>query len=75
VARALGRDPAPSHESVVRVSRGVAQYRVGHRDRVRDAVALARGSRIALAGADYRGAGFNDLCADASVVAAEVAGW
>jgi oxygen-dependent protoporphyrinogen oxidase len=75
VARALGRDPAPSHESVVRVARGVAQYRVGHRDRVRDAVALARGNRIALAGADYRGAGVNDLCADASVVATEVAGW
>jgi oxygen-dependent protoporphyrinogen oxidase len=75
VSRALGRDPAPSHASVVRVARGVAQYRVGHRDRVRDAVALARGQRIVLAGADYRGAGVNDLCADAAVVAAEVAAW
>lgn len=71
----LGVAAAPSHTSVVRWKRGVAQYGLGHRDRVRDAVALARSQRIALAGADYRGPGINDLCADAAAVAAEVRAW
>jgi protoporphyrinogen oxidase len=53
----------------------VAQYTLGHRDRVRDAVALARSQRIVLAGADYRGPGINDLCADGAAVVAEVAAW
>jgi oxygen-dependent protoporphyrinogen oxidase len=75
VATVLGIDAAPVHASVVTSERGIAQYRVGHRDRVREAEALARVHRIALAGADYRGPGVNDLCADASVVVAGVTGW
>lgn len=71
----LGAEGAPSHTSVVRWQRGVAQYGLGHRDRVRDATALARGQRIVLAGADYRGPGLNDLCADAATVVAEVGAW
>jgi len=71
----LGVDAAPTHASVVRWTRGVAQYDLGHRDRVRDAVALARSQRIALAGADYRGPGMNDLCADAASIVAEVQAW
>jgi oxygen-dependent protoporphyrinogen oxidase len=71
----LGATAAPTHTSVVRWQRGVAQYTLGHRDRVRDAVALARVQRIALAGADYRGPGINDLCADGAAVVAEVGGW
>lgn len=71
----LGIDAAPSHTSVVRWKRGVAQYGLGHRDRVRDAVALARGQRIALAGCDYRGPGLNELCADAASIVAEVQAW
>jgi len=59
----------------VRWKRGVAQYRIGHKDRVREAVTVARSQRIALAGADYRGAGINDLCADAEAVVAEVTAW
>jgi hypothetical protein len=38
-------------------------------------VAVARPARIALAGADYRGAGVNDLCADAAVIVDEVRAW
>ncbi|HEY0480908.1 MAG TPA: protoporphyrinogen oxidase [Kofleriaceae bacterium] len=72
---ALGVDSEPSHASIVRWKRGVAQYGLGHRDRVRDAVALARGQRIVLAGADYRGPGINDLCADGASVVAEVQAW
>ena len=75
VDRALGIGGAPVHASVVRWPRGIAQYHVGHKDRVREATAAARSARVVLAGADYRGPGVNDLCADADVVAAEVARW
>lgn len=71
----LGASATPTHTSVVRWQRGVAQYTLGHADRVRDAVALARSQRIVLAGADYRGPGINDLCADGAAVVAEVAAW
>src|SRR5262249_40385526 len=68
----LGATGAPAHASVVRWQRGVAQYVLGHGDRVRDATAIARSQRIALAGADYRGPGLNDLCADGGAAGA---GW
>lgn len=71
----LGATATPSHTSVVRWARGVSQYGLGHRERVRDATALARSQRIVLAGADYRGPGINDLCADAATVVAEVQAW
>ncbi len=66
VARALGLDSPlrPTHSSVVRWMHGIAQYGLGHRDRVREATAVARQAHLSLAGADYRGAGINDLCAD-----------
>lgn len=71
----LGATGTPTHASVVRWTRGVAQYQVGHRDLVRLAVSSARTHRIALAGADYRGPGVNDLCADADVIVEEVKSW
>ncbi len=71
----LGANGKPSHASVVRWNRGVAQYRVGHRDHVRAAVTAARSHRIALAGADYRGPGVNDLCVDAELIVDEVRSW
>jgi oxygen-dependent protoporphyrinogen oxidase len=72
---ALGVTAAPAHVSVVRQSSALAQYALGHRDRVAAATAVARTHRIALGGADYRGPGVNDLCADARAVVAEVAAW
>ena len=72
---ALGITAPPLHASVIRWEHGIAQYPVGHRDHVRAAVAAARAQRIALGGADYRGAGVNDLCADADVIVAEVRSW
>lgn len=75
VARVLGADVAPAHASIVRWEHGLAQYPVGHRDQVRAAVAAGRTQRIALAGADYRGAGINDLCADRDVIVAELRTW
>jgi len=59
----------------VRWRRGIAQYAVGHRERVRAAVTAARTHKIALAGADYQGAGVNDLCADADRIVDEVRAW
>ena len=72
---ALGITAEPTHASVVKWERGIAQYQVGHRDHVRAAVVAARAQRIALAGADYRGASLNELCADADVVVDEVRSW
>jgi protoporphyrinogen/coproporphyrinogen III oxidase len=75
VARVLDASGSPVHASVVRWRRGVAQYAVGHRDHVRAAVTAARTHRLVLAGADYRGPGVNDLCADADIVLGEVRAW
>ncbi|MFT3698197.1 MAG: protoporphyrinogen oxidase [Kofleriaceae bacterium] len=75
VSRALGSQITPDHTSVVRWAKGLPKYPVGHRERVRDATAVARNHRIVLAGADYRGPAVNDLCADAATIVAEVAAW
>lgn len=75
IALVLGADVDPVHASVVRWKHGLAQYPVGHRDRVRAAVAAGRTQRVALAGADYRGAGVNDLCTDRDVIVAELRTW
>jgi oxygen-dependent protoporphyrinogen oxidase len=75
LAHVLDAKAEPTHASVVKWPRGIAQYAVGHRDLVRAAVASGRTNRIALAGADYRGAGINDLIADGDVIAAEVRTW
>jgi len=71
----LDADIDPTHATVIKWPHGIAQYDVGHRDHVRAAVAAGRSYRVALAGADYRGAGINDLCADADVVVAELRTW
>ena len=71
----IGATGAPVHASVIRWRRGVAQYAVGHRNLVREAVTVARTHKIVLAGADYRGPGINDLCADADLVVDEVRAW
>lgn len=75
LARVLDTKAEPTHASVVKWPRGIAQYAVGHRDLVRAAVSAGRTHRIALAGADYRGAGVNDLISDGDVIAAEVRTW
>ncbi|MBA3456057.1 MAG: protoporphyrinogen oxidase [Deltaproteobacteria bacterium] len=75
VGLVLGARGTPTHASVIHWHRGIAQYQVGHRDHVRAAVTAARTHRIALAGADYRGAGINDLCADADIVVEEIRSW
>ncbi|MBX3162452.1 MAG: protoporphyrinogen oxidase [Deltaproteobacteria bacterium] len=71
----VGAAGTPAHASVVRWKRGVAQYGLGHRERVRAAVTAARTHRIALAGADYMGPGLNDLCTDTARILDEVRAW
>jgi oxygen-dependent protoporphyrinogen oxidase len=73
--KVLGARGTPTLAAVSRRPRGIAQYALGHRDLVRAAVTAARTHRIALAGADYRGPGVNDLCADADVLVDEVRSW
>ena len=75
VGRALDAKLSPTHASVIRWDRGIAQYGLGHRDHVRAAVSAARVHRIVLTGADYRGPGVNDICADRDVVVAELQTW
>jgi len=75
VQKVLGASGSPVHASVIRWQRGVAQYAVGHRALVREAVTAGRTHKIVLAGADYRGPGVNDLCADADLVVDEVRAW
>ncbi len=75
LAHLLGAAGVPTHASVLRWPRGVAQYGLGHRDRVRSATAVARAHRLLLAGADYHGPGLNDLCADATRLADEARSW
>lgn len=75
VGRALDAKLSPSHASVIRWDKGIAQYAVGHRDHVLAAVVAARVHRIVLTGADYRGPGVNDICADRDVVVAELKTW
>lgn len=73
IATVLGDAGAPVHASVVRWAHGLARYPLGHREQVEAASLAARGRRVILAGADYRGPGVNDLCADAELVADEIA--
>ncbi|HEY0252791.1 MAG TPA: protoporphyrinogen oxidase, partial [Kofleriaceae bacterium] len=75
VGRAFGTKLSPTHTSVVRWDKGLPKYPVGHRERVREASAVARKHRIVLAGADYRGPAVNDLCADADAIVAELSAW
>jgi len=75
VERALGVTAPPVHTSVVRWREGVAQMPVGHRDRLASVDALARASRLVLAGAGFHGVGVNDLVADARRIVAEVQSW
>jgi len=77
LARALGIgiEVEPIHAAVARWPAGIAQYPVGHRDRVATLDSLAGQHRLVLAGADYHGIGINDVVADARRVVAEVQRW
>ena len=75
LARALGIEAAPVRAGVIRTSAGIAQYPVGHLDRIATLDSLAGQHRLVLAGADYHGIAINDVIADARRVVTEVARW
>jgi oxygen-dependent protoporphyrinogen oxidase len=75
VGAALGVTAAPVHTAIARVARGIAQYPVGHRDRVATLDSLAGQHRLVLAGADYHGVAINEVIADARRVVHEVRAW
>jgi len=70
--RILGIDTKPTHHHVARQRNAIAQYTVGHADRVARAERLAEPNGIVLAGAAYHGVSVNKCVADASRVSASV---
>ena len=72
LAGVVGVEGDPDHSSVVRWPRAVAQYNVGHLDRVDRATRLARPLGIELTGSSYRGVSVNDCVANARRAATAV---
>jgi protoporphyrinogen/coproporphyrinogen III oxidase len=70
----LGVRGEPEHAAVVRAPRGIAQYTLGHTERVRRAETLAAERGLVLAGSGYRGVAVNGCVADARRVAEQVTG-
>jgi oxygen-dependent protoporphyrinogen oxidase len=75
LAQILGIRADPVHRSSVRWEHGIAQYPVGHADRVAAWERLAHPARIALTGSAYHGVAVNDCIADARRVARLVTSW
>ncbi len=71
--RAIGLGAQPVHRNVVRWPRAIAQYNVGHLERVARAEQLAEGLGVVLAGSSYHGVAVNACAADASRVTHRVA--
>ncbi|RMH43829.1 MAG: protoporphyrinogen oxidase [Deltaproteobacteria bacterium] len=72
VGRALGIAAAPTHRAVFRHRRAIAQYTIGHLDRVTAAERVCEPAGVVLAGASYHGVAVNACVADASRVARRV---
>lgn len=73
LSRVLGIDHKPVHVNVARWERAIAQYEIGHTERVEHAESLATPKGIVLAGSAYHGVAVNSCVADAKRVVAEVA--
>ena len=72
--RVLGANPEPNRAWVIRWEHGIAQYTVGHLDRVAAAEAAAANAGIDLAGSPYRGVSVNDCIKQARAAATRLAG-
>ena len=62
----------PVHENLVKWPRAIAQYTVGHRERLERAEVLAADQGVVLAGASYHGVAVNSVTADAQRAARRV---
>lgn len=71
----LGIRASPVHASTIRWAQGIAQYPVGHRERVLQWEREAHAARLVLAGSSYHGVAVNDCIADARRVVRQVALW
>jgi oxygen-dependent protoporphyrinogen oxidase len=71
----LGLRAEPVHASTIRWAQGIAQYPVGHAERVAAWEGEARAARLVLAGSSYHGVAVNDCVADGRRVVREVASW
>jgi oxygen-dependent protoporphyrinogen oxidase len=71
----LGLRAVPVHASTIRWAQGIAQYPVGHADRVASWERDAHAARLVLAGSSYHGVAVNDCVADARRVAHQVGMW
>lgn len=69
----IGLEGQPEHAGVARWPRAVAQYNLGHLDRVERAESLAEPLGLALTGSSYRGVSVNDCIANARIAASAVA--
>ncbi len=68
----LGAHGQPESENVVRWPRAIAQYTIGHRERLERAETLASGIGVVLAGASYHGVAVNSVTTDAARAARRV---
>ncbi len=71
--RILHLDAPPERQWIFRWERGIAQYTLGHLDRVRAAEAATAGTGVHLAGSSYRGVSVNDCIKHARATATRVA--
>jgi len=69
----LGIDAVPRHASVVRWAHALAQYPVGHLERVARWDAIARAQRLVLCGAPYHGVAINACVTDGRRAARAIA--
>ncbi len=72
LARLLGADPDPDRSWIVRHPRGIAQYTLGHLERVAAAERAAASAGIVLTGSSYRGVSVNDCIRAARGAAARL---
>ncbi len=74
LARILGIEHKPVHTNVVTWKRAIAQYKLGHIDRVARAESLAEPLGIHLTGSAYHGVSVNHCIADAARLAKVIVG-
>ncbi|HHQ48793.1 MAG TPA: protoporphyrinogen oxidase [Acidobacteria bacterium] len=71
--RVLGLEAAPERSWIFRWERGIAQYTLGHLERVEAAEAATKGTGLFLTGSSYHGVSVNDCIANARRTAGAVA--
>jgi len=72
LGRLFGRKAEPDRTWIIRHQRGIAQYTLGHLDRVAAAEAAAGEAGVQLVGSSYRGVSVNDCIRQARSTAARV---